>query len=112
MEQLYYSPGQLVTFFLEITDGYYNHRVDSTTTPIVSRIILPDLTDADGFPQNLTKIDTGLYYYQYTAPTGAAAIGSYLIDMQYTNPIDQETSAKSVNLIITSPVGLFSVTSF
>ena len=86
MQILSYSPGQVATVFLEVTDGYSNVRVDSLIFPYVSKLILPDLSFADGYPQTMTRIDLGLYVYKFTLPKGASSIGSYLLDIRYRTP--------------------------
>ena len=108
MQQLYYSPGQKVTLYLEVTDGYYNRRFDSLVEPTISKIIFPDLSLADGFPQSMTKIGTGLYNFQYILPTGAASVGSYFVDGYYSNPVDGYLSSIGYQVIVTAPYGIYS----
>ncbi len=116
MQILNYFPGQIATIFLEVTDGYNHVRLDSTTTPKVMQVIYPDLSLASGFPQNMTKIDSGLYTFQFTIPTGASSVGSYLLDVQYTSPLTQggdsgnDLSRKIYQLIVNAPFGLYSAT--
>lgn len=87
--ELYYFPGQKATVFLETLDSN-GVRADGYTPPdgypIITRVIFPDLTLADGFPQNMTKLDTGLYFFQFTLPTGGSSIGSYGVDVTYNVP--------------------------
>lgn len=102
-------PGQTVTVFLETldSDGY---RTDSPTLPMVTRIIFPAFTLATGYPAAMTKLDTGLYYAQFTIPTGAVSVGSYLVDIEYTNPSTIILNTKLYQILVTSPYGNFSTT--
>ena len=105
---LYYSPGQVVTAILETfnSDGY---RQDSSSLPIVSRVIFPAFTLASNYPQSMIKLDTGLYYYQFTLPTGAAAIGSYIIDVLYADPVTSILKEKAYQVICNAPYGNFGI---
>jgi hypothetical protein len=106
---LSYFPGQKATVYLEVknTDGY---RVDAPELPIVTRVIFPQLTLAAGYPQNMVKIDTGLYYHQFVLPTGAVSIGSYLIDVSFINPVSMIENFQTYQIIVTAPFGNFSAT--
>lgn len=85
---LYHRPGEPVSIFLQ-TDNIFGVKADGYSLPIVKNIILPDLTDgySDGylFPQNMIKIDIGLYYFKFI-PLNILAGGSYLVDVLYTTP--------------------------
>lgn len=109
MQVLSYFPGQIATIFLEVTDGYNNVREDSSTTPVVVRIFKPDLTYMDGYIQPMDRLDTGLYRFQFTIPTGASAVGSYLVDVAYTDP-DGFNSSATFQVVVTAPFGNFGVT--
>lgn len=106
---LSYFPGQLVTFFQEIID-VNGVRIDGYAAPIVSRIIFPAFTLASGYPQSMTKLDTGLYYAQFTLPTGASSIGSYLVDITYTNPSNSLTNHNIYQIVVTAPFGTYNAT--
>ena len=103
---LHYMPGMEVTIFLEtkVVDGY---RTNSPTLPVVNRIIFPALTLASGYPSPMTKLDTGLYYAQFTLPTGAVSIGSYLVDIAYTNPTTNVINNQIYQVVVTAPFGNF-----
>lgn len=105
---LYYSPGQIATILLETfnSDGY---REDSPSLPIVNRIIFPALTLAANFPQGMTKLDTGLYYYQFTLPTGAVSVGSYIVDVIYTDPVTLAVREIAYQIICNAPNGNFGI---
>lgn len=107
-QALYYSPGQVATVILETfnSDGY---RQDSSSLPIVSRIIFPSFTLAANYPQSMVKLDTGLYYYQFTLPTGATAIGSYIVDVIYSDPVTSILKETAYQIICNAPYGNFGV---
>jgi hypothetical protein len=113
---LSYSPGQTATIFLEVTDGYSNVRVDSLTMPYIARIFYPDLSLADGYPQNMTRLDIGLYCFKIALPTGASAIGSYLVDVIYRSPFTaggntgDDVSYAAYQIIVNSPFGNYGIT--
>lgn len=103
---LYYSPGQKATIFLDTLDGY-GIRADGYT-PSVTRVIFPDLSLAADFPQAMIKLDTGLYYFQFTLPIGATAIGSYLVDVTYNVPHTVTYLQTLYQMVVTAPYGIYS----
>lgn len=107
IQTLNFFPGQKAAVFLETVDGY-GTRTDAPTLPIVSRILFPNLSLASGYPQNMVKLDTGLYYYTFTLPTGATAVGSYLVDVTFTNPANNETNSAAYQVIVSAPFGNYS----
>jgi len=109
IQTLAYFPGQKVTTYLEVIDDGYT-RVDSVGLPVVNRIVFPDFVLAAGYPQNMIKLDTGLYYHQFTLPTGAVSVGSYLIDISYVHPSGNKSMTKLYQIVVTAPYGNFSAT--
>lgn len=107
-EILSYFPGQQVTIFLETLDGY-GQRVDGATVPMVTRVILPGYTLAVGYPQNMNRLDVGLFTFQFTLPTGAVSIGSYLIDVAYISPINGFVNTQMYQVVVTAPFGQYSI---
>jgi hypothetical protein len=57
----------------------------------------------------MTKVETGLYVAQFTLPTGAASIGSYLVDISYTHPTTNIVNTDIYQVIVTAPYGNFTV---
>jgi hypothetical protein len=109
---LQYFPGQVVTVFLETVDGYGARTdeqgvIDGYSVPVVHRVIDPNLDGLAGYPNNMTKYDTGLYYFQFTLPSGAAAVGSYLVDIEYYNPANGVLTNQAYQVVVTAPYGLF-----
>jgi hypothetical protein len=114
---LYYFPGQKATVFLETKDGYGQRAdvglpFDGYVDPIITRVIFPDLSLAANFPQPMIKLDTGLYFFQFTLPVGGASVGSYLVDVTYNPPGTTTFLQTFFQLIVTAPFGNFGVTTF
>lgn len=111
---LYHNPGQQVTLTLETLDadgvrkdGYVN---DGYFVPFVSRILFPTLQAATGYPQNMVKIDTGLYYYKFQLPVNATSVGTYLADITYYDPGDSLLKKKLIQIVVTAPFGNYNIT--
>jgi hypothetical protein len=119
MLTLYYSPGQTVTLFLTTSDtnnnyydGYYDgYLIDGYNLPVIHRIIYPNLTSDGYFPQPMLKYDTGIYYYKFILPTGAASVGTYFVDIHYRD-LYGNLNVSPYLIQVSSPFGLYSATSF
>lgn len=122
-------PGQVVTIIFEtlLSDGYRDDGYNASlfgppdgyandgyyNLPVIERIIFPSLSEADGYPQKMVRIDTGLYYFQFTLPTGASAVGSYIVDLQYINPAGPSNISETFYQVICSaPFGMYSIGTF
>ena len=108
---LFYFPGQKCSIVLDVRDGY-NIRVDPISSPYISRVVDPNFNFIDGYHIDMTHIDTGLYVGKFTLPTGAAAVGSYLVDVTYISPITHLSTIEMYNVIVNAPYGNYSVTNF
>ena len=86
-------------------DGYYN-------LPVIERIIFPSLALASGYPQKMARIDSGLYYFQFTLPTGSTAVGSYIVDMQYINPATNNVGETFTQVVVMAPFGQYTISTF
>lgn len=109
-QTLYHNPGQSVTVILE-TLSTIGARQDSASTPIVTRIILPSLNLAADYPQNMIRLDTGLYYYKFILPTGSTAIGTYIVDIYYIDPATTIAKNTAYQIIVTAASGNFGLAS-
>jgi len=118
LQTLSYFPGQTATIFLEVLDGY-GERADSYVDgyvdgyegiPVITRLVFPDLTLAEGYPTIMTKLDVGLYYYQFVLPVGATAVGSYLVDISYINPTTLYTNTALYQIAVNAPFGNYGTT--
>lgn len=104
-----YFPGQRATIFLETIDPTAGDRADSPTTPVINRVIFPDLSLADGFPQSMVKLDIGLYYFQFVIPFNGNSIGTYFVDGSYSQPVTSVVLPFSYQMVVTAPYGNYSV---
>lgn len=108
---LNYAPGQTVTFYIEVKDGYTHQRTDDGYVPVVTRIIIPGFNLASGYPLSMTRFDVGLYYFQFILPIGAAAVGTYFVDIVYMDPDSLLLVNDSIQIIVTAPYGVYGITS-
>lgn len=110
---LYHSPGQKASIFLETLNSS-GIRADGYTPPdgypVITRVIFPDLSLAEGFPQNMVKLDIGLYFFQFTLPISGGSIGSYLVDGYYNQPSTSNFLNTLFQLVVNAPFGFYSVT--
>jgi hypothetical protein len=109
---LSYFPGQKATFFLETLNPSTSARQDGYDLldgydgyPVISRIFLPDFTTASGYPTHMSRLDTGLYSFQYILPSTASAVGSFLIDGYYNQPTTGIVFAFLYQVVVTAPFG-------
>ena len=109
MNTLYYTPGQKATVVLE-TVGADGYRMDSPQIPTVAHIWDPSLQLIDGYAGDMTQVSTGLYVFYYEIPKGAAAVGSYLIDVTYLDPVTSGAQEIIYQLIVNAPYGIYSAT--
>lgn len=102
-----YFPGQKATIFLETLDPTTGARADGYSLPVITRVIFPDLTLAQFFPQDMVKLDVGLYFFQFTIPFTAAAVGSYLVDGYYYQPTTEIPLTFTYQMVVNAPFGNF-----
>jgi hypothetical protein len=104
-------PGQTATIFFQLKD-INGVRTDDGYVPVITQVITPAFITCGTYPQNMIELDTGLYYFQFVIPNGVSSIGSYLIDVAYLSPIDGYINNEIFQLVINSPYGNFSTTTF
>jgi hypothetical protein len=106
MNVLSYSPGQKVSLLIEVLapDGYH---IDTSAVPTIDKIFMPNLTLAAGFPVNTTKLDTGLYFYNFQLPTGISSVGSYVAVATWINPSTLKTNQTTFQINVSAPYGLY-----
>jgi hypothetical protein len=104
---LNYPPGALVTILLETLNDM-GVREDGYSVPVVSRLMVPDLSESMLYPLNMVRISTGLYYHRFTLPTGAVAVGSYIVDLSWTTAAN-EPKQGVVQVVCSSAGGSYSV---
>ena len=70
----------------------------------------------DGYPQNMTRLGLGLYTFQLAIPSGASAVGSYLVDIIYRSPFTaggdsgDDINYAAYQIIVSAPYGLYGIT--
>ncbi len=110
-------PGQNVTLFQQILDSA-GSRQDGYIVPgssgpdgepVIARIILPGFTLATGYPAVMHRLDVGLYTFTFTLPSGAAAVGTYAVDIYWYNPTTFALQQEIILINVTAPFGLYSV---
>ncbi len=111
---LYHSPGQQVTILLEVLNTALIH-IDAEEIPSVTALYLPDDSSEEDYPQDMTKLATGIYYFKYTIPRGATAVGTYVPVISWIQPSESEdpgTARETIyQIIVTAPYGSYSVSS-
>lgn len=105
---LHHTPGAQVSIILEILNDTTGVREDGYSTPKVQNIILPDLSESTLYPLDMVRISTGLYYHRFTLPTGAAGIGSYIVDLSWRDAANNPKQG-FIQVICSSTAGSFSV---
>jgi hypothetical protein len=110
-------PGQIVTVVQQVlnSDGY---RADGYVVPgvsgpdgepVIARVILPGLTLASGYPATMSQLDTGLYAFTFTLPSGAVSVGLYAVDIYWYNPSTYALQQELVFVNVTAPFGVYSI---
>lgn len=114
---LSYSPGQTVTIVQQVlnldgyrADGYSFSGSGFAGAPVIARVIYPNFMLAPSFPVSMTKLDTGLYSHSFTLPSGAAAVGLYIVDIYWYHPNTLSLQQDIVQINVTAPFGLYSIT--
>jgi hypothetical protein len=110
-------PGQTVTVIQQVlnSDGY---RADGYIVPgfsgpcgepVIARIIMPGFTLATGYPAVMTQLDTGLYAFTFTLPSGAISVGLYTVDIYWYNPSTYALQQEVFLVNVTAPFGVYSI---
>lgn len=107
MISLQYSPGAPVSIILETKVN--GQRIDGYSAPVVSRVILPDLSLSPIYPINMVRFDTGIYYHRFMLPAGIANIGTYLVDISWTDANNNPFTELYQILVSNPSAGSFSV---
>ena len=102
---IFANPGQNVTIVIQTLDGY-GTRVDGYTPPQIDFIIIPSTpTPLSGFPQVMTKIETGLYSRTITLGTGSASLGTTIVSVSWPQPGTNITQNEVFTIQIALPFG-------
>lgn len=108
MNVLQYSPGSLVTVILQTLNDL-GLREDGYSTPSVTRVIMPDLSESMLYPLDMIRISEGLYYHKFMLPSSSAAVGSYIVDLLYTNVDGYQKNDLTQVICTASSGGNFSI---
>lgn len=117
---LNYSPGQQAIILLQVlnalgerSDGY-NDGYGTPTGPLpsITRIIFPNLSLAGGYPQFMTRLDVGLFMIQFTLPSLASSVGTYLVDILYNDPNTGLYRNDMVQVNSQAPFGNYTASTF
>lgn len=76
------NPGQTVSLVVQTVDGYGARQ--SGSVPQVMSIYFPDRSVAQGFPQSMSELETGLYIYDIAIPEGTMGLGTFVASVVYT----------------------------
>ena len=114
---LSYFPGQKVTIIQQVLnsdgyrqDGYSFDMAGPFGAPVIARIIFPDFSLAIGYPADMIKLDTGLYSFSFTLPSGGISIGLYIIDIYWYHPTTLQLQQDIAQVVVTAPFGVYGVT--
>jgi hypothetical protein len=108
---LNYAPGQTATLVFQTLNSL-GARSDGYGIPSITRIISPSLTLAVGFPQSMTRLDVGLFTFQFALPTMASAVGTYIADIAYQDPDSGNPKATFFQIVVSAPFGQYSISTF
>lgn len=100
--------GQQVTILIPVINST-GTPTDAPSLPSINYIYLPDVSSATGYPIDASQMDTGLYYFKFTLPKGATAVGSYVVNYSYIDPDSLNTINGFVHVVCQAPFGLYSV---
>jgi hypothetical protein len=110
-------PGQTVTIVQQVfnLDGYRADGYDFSSSgldgaPVIARVINPDFSLNTAFPAVMNKLDTGLYVLSFVLPSGAAAVGTYIVDGYWYHPTTLALQQTITEVVVNAPFGLYSVT--
>jgi hypothetical protein len=103
---IFANTGQLVRLVVQTLDGYGN-RADGYV-PIVYSVLYPDLSLGAGYPQAMTRLDTGLYAHGLVLPTGADALGTYIASVYWY--MDSTIIWETFAINVARPFGISAVT--
>ena len=102
---IFANTGQVVRLVVQTLDGY-GERTDGYT-PIVTSVIFPDLSVAAGYPQEMTRVERGLFTRGIQLPQGADSLGTYIANVYWQENGNPKWEAFAIN--VARPFGVTSV---
>jgi len=101
---LFANPGQTVRLAVQVLDGYTSDRSDGYV-PTVQSVYFPDQSRATGYPQNMSRIETGLYAHDIVLPTGSSALGTFTVSVFYQRPSSGQKVWELFTINVSRPFG-------
>ncbi len=89
------SADDVIEFIQVYNSSYGGDRINYSSPPAVMSVYFPDKSLAAGFPQNMTRLDTGLYVFDITIPSGSGYLGTFIVSTRHV-----ETSAIQWNTFL------------
>jgi hypothetical protein len=111
---IFANTGQLVRLVIQTQsgcqcDGYNTPgALSDGYIPIVLGVMFPDLSQAAGYPQNMTRLGFGLYAHGIQIPTGADALGTYIAQVYWEEKGQPKNAVFAIN--VARPFGIANVT--
>ncbi len=100
---LFANPGQTISITVQTLDGYGN-RVDGYT-PTVMSVYFPDRSLSQGFPEAMVRLETGLYVYNLSIPSGLASLGTFVASTMHFDPGSAELVWNVFSINVARPFG-------
>lgn len=82
---LYTAPKKTLTVAFEILNAA-GMRANSSSTPVVEKIYAQDFSLVGGYPKNMIQVGVGLYSFDFVTVAGPSALGTYIVDLSWSNP--------------------------
>ena len=105
---IFANPGQSVSLVVQ-TEGLDGYRMDGYT-PVITSVYFPDRSQAQGFPQDMVRLETGLYVYELVVPTGIMSLGTFIASVFYIQPGTSRPVWQVFSINVARPFGNSSAT--
>lgn len=102
------NPNQTITLVVQTLDSY-GTRADGYAEPTVDSLYSPAGTESELYPQTMTKISTGLYKHSFTLPSGASALGTYIVSISWPHPTESHLQYETFLIHVAMPFGNSSI---
>lgn len=100
------NPGQPISMIVEVLNAA-GYRTDGYSPPKIDYVMYPDGSSAGGFPQDMVKIDLGLFKYTLIMPMGI--LGTYVAGASWTHPSFGNIENVSFAINVHEPFGNYSI---
>lgn len=106
---IYANPGQIVSLVLQTLDTE-GQRADPPSAPQIDSLYTPDLAPITGYPQDMTKLSTGLWTYKLTITSNASSLGTHIASATWNHPTSNRPQYEIFQIHVVKQFGTFSVT--